>query len=361
MTRLIATVLLLTFVACAPAQDEKKGPNSMLPCVKMTTNLGDFIIELNAEKAPITVENFLRYAQDGFYADTIFHRVIATFMVQGGGFTADLTEKKQGLRKPIKNEWRNGLKNDRGTIAMARTQAPDSATAQFYINVVDNKQLDMPRGGAAYCVFGKVVEGMEVVDKIKDAEVTENPKLPMGKVVPATPIVIKSVTLVDGWKYDEVFANIEKARSAAEKAEMDAKLKERDHELELSKEFQTLLEERKDAQGRKLQQTDSGLMYVVLKEGDGRLAQPADTVTVDYTGWTLDGKKFDSSVDRGTPATFSLGGVIRGWTEGVSLMKIGAKYRFILPPELGYGDRGNPPRIPPKATLVFDVELYEIK
>lgn len=165
--------------------------------VKMETSLGDIVLELNAEKAPITVDNFLQYVDAGYFDGTIFHRVMSTFMIQGGGYMPDLKEKKEGQRPPIKNEWKNGLKNDRGTIAMARS-GPDTATSQFFINVVNNDRLSEAQAdGAAYCVFGKVVEGMETVDKIKDTEVKTDPKLPMGKVVPVEPVVIKSVKRVE--------------------------------------------------------------------------------------------------------------------------------------------------------------------
>ena len=138
------------------------------PSVEMQTSAGKLVIELNAEKAPGTVSNFLKYAKEGHYNGTIFHRVIDGFMIQGGGFTADMNEKKAGA--PIQNEAKNGLKNQRGTIAMARTSDPHSATAQFFINVADNDFLNFkaPNGnGWGYCVFGKVVEGTDVVDKIK--------------------------------------------------------------------------------------------------------------------------------------------------------------------------------------------------
>ena len=138
------------------------------PSVEMQTSAGKLVIELNAEKAPGTVSNFLKYAKEGHYNGTIFHRVIDGFMIQGGGFTADMNEKKAGA--PIQNEAKNGLKNQRGTIAMARTSDPHSATAQFFINVADNEFLNFkaPNGnGWGYCVFGKVVEGTDVVDKIK--------------------------------------------------------------------------------------------------------------------------------------------------------------------------------------------------
>ena len=143
-------------------------PMSSSNVVLMKTSLGDIKIQLNAEKAPITVKNFLGYVDEGQYDGTIFHRVISTFMIQGGGFTTKLEEKRG--HDPIKNEAGNGLKNKRGTIAMARTGVVDSATAQFFINVVDNGFLDHrdeTMSGFGYCVFGEVIEGMDVVDKIK--------------------------------------------------------------------------------------------------------------------------------------------------------------------------------------------------
>lgn len=138
------------------------------PTVLIKTNLGDIKVELYPEKAPETVKNFLQYVNDGFYSHTIFHRVINGFMIQGGGFTADMKQKP--VRAPIKIESNNGLSNKRGSIAMARTNDPNSATAQFFINVVDNKMLDYTSSdarGYGYTVFGQVVEGMDTVDKIR--------------------------------------------------------------------------------------------------------------------------------------------------------------------------------------------------
>ena len=153
------------------------------PVVVMETSLGTIKIELNEEKAPITVQNFLSYVDDSFFDNTIFHRVIDGFMIQGGGFEPGMKQKK--TKAPIKNE--SGLSNLRGTIAMARTNDPDSATAQFFINVSDNAgSLDKPR----YCVFGKVILGMEVVDKIK--AVKTGSKAGHGDV-PVQDVVIKSV------------------------------------------------------------------------------------------------------------------------------------------------------------------------
>ena len=178
--------LLLCCVALAGAADAKN------PQVVMDTSLGKIRIELFAKESPISVKNFLDYATKGFYSGTIFHRVINGFMIQGGGFSEDMKVKQTGA--PIKNEAANGLKNDRGTIAMARTGAPDSATSQFFINVVNNDGLNRPRpDGHGYAVFGKVIEGMDVVDKIKAVKTGVTRGMPD---VPETPVVIKSVTLV---------------------------------------------------------------------------------------------------------------------------------------------------------------------
>ncbi len=152
--------------AAPAAESTPKEPN---PMILMKTSLGDIKLELFKDKAPISTANFLQYVNEKFYNGTIFHRVISGFMIQGGGFTKDMNQK--ATHAPIKNEAGNGLKNDRGTIAMARTSAPDSATSQFFINVVDNHGLNRPQpDGVGYAVFGRVVEGMDVVDKIKEVK-----------------------------------------------------------------------------------------------------------------------------------------------------------------------------------------------
>jgi cyclophilin family peptidyl-prolyl cis-trans isomerase len=166
------------------------------PKVLIKTNMGDITVELNAEKAPKSVENFLQYVKDGFYNGTIFHRVIDNFMIQGGGFTPDLRQKP--TRPSIPNEAKNGLSNKRGTIAMARTPDPNSATAQFFINLVDNRNLDYVSDERAetwgYAVFGQVVSGMDVVDKIK--AVPTGPKGPFRSDVPTTDVVIEKVEIL---------------------------------------------------------------------------------------------------------------------------------------------------------------------
>jgi cyclophilin family peptidyl-prolyl cis-trans isomerase len=159
--------------------------------VRLETTMGDIVIELNQKAAPVTTENFLRYAGQGFYNGTVFHRVIQNFMIQGGGFTADMQKKK--TRPPIINEAANGLKNDRGTIAMARTNDPNSATSQFFINLKNNDFLNYVKGkNPGYAVFGRVVEGMDVVDKIAAVKTTVRNGM---RDVPVEPIVIKSARL----------------------------------------------------------------------------------------------------------------------------------------------------------------------
>jgi cyclophilin family peptidyl-prolyl cis-trans isomerase len=170
----------------------KEGGN---PVVVMKTSLGDVKIELDKAKAPVTVDNFVVYVNDKFYDGTIFHRVIPAFMIQGGGFDKDMNQKK--TKAPIKNEAGNGLKNVTGTIAMARTSDPNSATAQFFINTKDNAFLDHKNDSAqgyGYAVFGKVVDGMDVVKKIEQVQTTTRPPY---ENVPVTPVVIESIRVVE--------------------------------------------------------------------------------------------------------------------------------------------------------------------
>ncbi|KRT54837.1 Peptidyl-prolyl cis-trans isomerase (rotamase) - cyclophilin family [endosymbiont of Ridgeia piscesae] len=159
--------------------------------VEMQTNLGTITLELNATAAPQSVENFVQYAEEGFYNGTIFHRVIKNFMIQGGGFSPDMQRKS--TRDPIRNEAKNGLKNSRGSIAMARTSAAHSATAQFFINLKDNSFLDYPgQDGWGYCVFGKVTSGMDVVDKIAQQPTTRKNGM---RDVPANTVIIEKVSV----------------------------------------------------------------------------------------------------------------------------------------------------------------------
>lgn len=186
-TLLTLAVLLLTLGPATAAEN---------PRVALQTTAGKIVLELYSDKAPETVKNFLQYVEEGAYDGTIFHRVIKGFMIQGGGFTSDLTQKP--TRAPIKNEAANGLKNERGTVAMARTMVVDSATAQFFINLVDNSFLnhrDETARGFGYAVFGKVVEGMDVVDRIGGVQTGTSKGF---RDVPVKPVVIESAKRVRG-------------------------------------------------------------------------------------------------------------------------------------------------------------------
>ena len=183
-------------VAATKKSPETTPMTATAPKVKLHTSLGDIVIQLNAEKAPVTTANFIAYVKDGFYDGTIFHRIIKNFMAQGGGFTEGWEQKKTNA--PIANEADNGLLNNRGTIAMARTSDPQSATAQFFINYVDNGFLNFTSKtaqGYGYAVFGEVVEGMDVVDKM--ATVPTGRGGPMPTDVPQTPIVILDASVVE--------------------------------------------------------------------------------------------------------------------------------------------------------------------
>lgn len=197
MKQALVSALLLAAVSLAASAQDTATPNPFeqeLPTAILHTSKGPITLELFADQAPISVENFLEYARSGHYDGTIFHRVIGNFMIQGGGYDAEMTQRP--VRDPIRNEADNGLSNARGTIAMARTGMPHSATAQFFINVVDNPALDhrgTQSGGTwGYAVFGRVTAGMDVVDEIRYVE-TDN-RGPLADV-PVEPVVIERVEL----------------------------------------------------------------------------------------------------------------------------------------------------------------------
>jgi cyclophilin family peptidyl-prolyl cis-trans isomerase len=189
LNRLAGAALALAFAGNAFAADNAQ--------VSLKTTMGEIVVELDAEHAPKSTANFLQYVKSGFYQGTVFHRVIDGFMIQGGGYTEKLVDKP-GARKPIPSESKNGLSNKPYTLAMARTNDPNSATSQFYINVNDNAGLDYPgQDGVGYTVFGRVVKGRETVDKIKGVMVDDMRGM---QNVPVTPVVIQSATVLTGEK-----------------------------------------------------------------------------------------------------------------------------------------------------------------
>jgi cyclophilin family peptidyl-prolyl cis-trans isomerase len=187
-------MLKALFLTVLLAISTAAGAQSANPRVELKTTEGVIVLELYADKAPKTVANFLQYVKDGHYDGTVFHRVIGNFMIQGGGFEPGMKQKP--TRPPIENEARNGLKNDVGTIAMARTSDPNSATAQFFINVQNNDGLNYPSpDGHGYAVFGRVVQGMDVVNRIRGVQTGARG---MHRDVPTTDVVIQSATVLTG-------------------------------------------------------------------------------------------------------------------------------------------------------------------
>lgn len=342
-------------MACiaAAAAGTQEGPakhDPFRPRVKIETTLGDFVLELDARRAPITVLNFVRYAEADFYEGTIFHRVKSDFLIQGGGYTSDMRLKTQGRRPRIRNEWANGLKNEVGTIAMARKlRQPHSATSQFFINVVDNPFLDRVIAGAAYCVFGKVVEGMETIEKIRNTPVGPHPKYKRGQeaVVPVEPVVIKSVRLITEFDRSKSEAAIKMFQEIRARAQAE--------EAERKEAFVKWLAEIKT----KAVTTESGLMYYDQAAGDGFSPEPTNKVRVHYAVWLSDGTVVEDTREDGDSVEHWLDRMVKGWAEGVVSMKVGGRRILIIPPELGFGDV-KMRKVPPNSTLIYDVELLEI-
>ncbi|MCI0652571.1 MAG: peptidylprolyl isomerase [Planctomycetes bacterium] len=325
--------------------------------VHMVTTLGDMVLELYADKAPATVQNFLEYVDSGFYQSTTFHRVMGHFMAQGGGRTADGNEKP-GRRAPIKNEATNGLKNTAHTLAMARTPDPHSASSEFFINFVDNARLDHKdqQRNWGYCVFGKVIAGADTLEAIRKTPVEIDARIdPKTPVRPISPVVIEKIARLGA---ESVEATCKGCKANAQAAEAAlAKGKANTPEGQFATAMEMLKSRGVDiAKGQK---TASGLWVLHIAEGSGTAPLATDRVEVHYTGSFPNGEQFDSSRDRGTTSSFALTQVVKGWTEGLQLMKPGGKAYLVVPANLAYGKRGRS-GIPPDATLVFDIELVKV-
>lgn len=351
------TLLLASSLAASAAGqdgDAETMPARTNPRAVLQTTLGDMTLELYADKAPLTVANFLQYAQSGHYDNTMFHRVIKGFMAQGGGLLEGYVPKQ--TRKAISNEADNGLKNTRLTVAMARLGEPHSATSQFFINDGENVFLDhtaKTKAGWGYCVFGKIVDGVDTYEKLINGEVKVDQRADVqSPAALVTPVLITGVQLPDETVIATIMARAEQVERERQEAEAAARQDALKEGIELVKS--------KGADVSTGSTSDTGLWSLDTVEGSGGNPGPTDRVTVHYTGWLTNGTKFDSSHDRGQPATFPLNGVIAGWTEGVGGMKPGGKRYLVIPFELAYGAAGRPPTIPARATLVFEVELISI-
>lgn len=368
MNTLIRSTVALALAACtsfAHAEDSEL-PDTVY--VQMSTNLGDVVFELDNVNAPISTANFLQYTEDGFYDGTIFHRVMPTFMIQGGGFTPDLDKKN--TRDGIQNEWKNGLEHTKGSLAMARFGGqPDSGSSQFFINVKNNGFLQNPQpDGAGYAVFGKVVAGIEVVDAIKGMPTGEENRM---RDVPTVDIIIEKMSRLDEAetqsaieavnastdsiqsRVDALLAEIHKAQDEARKEQAAASA----GALDAGKSF---LAESEGVDVEQGQTSANGGWHIDTVVGEGEMVpNKSARIQWHYTLWLTDGTRLQSSHDGGNPATFALNGVIKGWTEGLATMREGGTRYLILPPNLAYGKAGRS-GIPPNSTLVFKVELISL-
>ena len=343
----IGSVLAFCGGSAAALDPPEAAPATLKPKVKIETTLGDIVVELDTEKTPSTALNFLDYVAEGFYDGTVFHRVVQRSVIQGGGYTPDMTEKKAGLRPPVADESYSGLKNERGTISMYREPGNfNSARSQFFINVVDNPPLDRLRDGAGYTVFGRVVDGLDTVERIRGTPVGTHPKYAAGKnpVVPVEPVVIRSIRLVTPFDRPATVALAE----AAQELRRDR--------------INVIVRRLENEAGTKAVTTESGLRYVDFREGRGAYPLVGEAVEVRYRGTLIDGREFDSSTRQTTDSlTINMDSAIKGLREGLQSMREGGKRTLIVPPELAYGADGIPGKIPPSSTLVYDIELLAVR
>lgn len=318
---------------------------------KLETSRGDIYAILDHKETPITVSNYVGLAEgtikntakpEGtpYYDGLKFHRIIPKFMIQGGCPNGN-GSGDPGYKFPDELDAGSeaGKKGYlRGTFAMANA-GPNTNGSQFFIM---HNDYNLPY---SYNIFGRVVKGIEVVDSIALTARGAND-------LPNVDQTIRHITILRKGKEAETFnaATVFESEktNAPKRAEEKAKAK-----LELAKGAV-------DKKSASMKKTETGLFYTIEKEGEGVNPKPSDQVTVHYTGRFMDGTKFDSSVDRGQPATFGLGQVIKGWTEGLQLVKPGGKIKLLIPPALGYGEQGYPGAIPPSSWLEFDIELIKV-
>ena len=292
---------------------------------EIKTSKGMIIIDLEYEKTPMTVANFVQLSEKGFYDGLKFHRVIENFMIQGGD--PDGTGRGgPGYKFP--DEFHPDLNHSSAGILSMANSGPGTNGSQFFITHKETPWLDNK-----HTVFGKVASGQNIVNLIAQNDIMESIK------------IVRTGEKSKAFNAEQVF---NEKKDEYDKMEINKK-------KELEQKMKDLTSDAKA--------TESGLKYIMIKEGKGPKPKMGQTVSVHYAGYLTNGQKFDSSYDRNQPIEFPIGTgrVIKGWDEGIMLLNVGAKAKLIIPPDLGYGARGAGGVIPPNATLIFDVELLEIK
>ncbi len=349
----LASLVLASGLFFSPAGSWADSPLPGLhPRVAIETTLGSFVLELDAERAPIAVGNFVQYVEDGHYDGLIFHRVVKGRLIQGGALSARMEARSEGRRDPVENEWQNGLLHERGTVAMySEFGRPNSVVDEFFINISDNPRLNDPAEGVVYPVFGRVVEGMETVERIGSVSLGAHPKYAAGRsaVVPVEPVVIKRAKMLT--PLDR--ATVEARRREAEGAAADAARRAESHLAERIAEIEKRA-------GAAMTREPSGILFADLRPGQGAQPDLDDRIECHFRGMLVDGTIINDTFRDGEPTTKRVSELIRGLREMFTSMNEGGLRAVIVPPELAFGAQGIPGRIPPHSTMVFEIELLRV-